>query len=218
MSSKKILIAEHAQEANAFIEKLETRLLPAVRYIQTAVKNTLGVDLPPGKEPLVEIASGHYDDLKALYWQVAYGDVESFKSVAAKEQTKGIIEETFWDFTKRISLRFSETIDTKPLNNPAFLKLFELNEAGEPVIPETVKEAIRESFKEFLMDPAHIKLHEAQQKAAKALEQLAAAMQENGLRPIFPAEMLRTFEIMTDTEDRWLFKCNEIQYNHSVEV
>ncbi|MBN1227785.1 MAG: hypothetical protein JXA79_12390 [Deltaproteobacteria bacterium] len=213
--SKKILINENAAQAAEFIGKIETKLVSALRLTQGRIK-ALGME-PVTKQELFEIASGNYEDLKSRYWQANFKDVEHYQSVAAREHTRELITDKFREFCKTTSLRFSDRIDNRPLNDPAFLKLVEFNEAGEPIIPEAIKEAVKESFKEYLTDPSHLKLYDAQQRAGKALEALAAALQENNLLPLFPQQMLAVFDIMTDTKGAWIFRCNNIQYQHEIE-
>jgi hypothetical protein len=221
---KKILISEHADHAAAFISELEKEYLSAIRTVCSNARS-LGIEITT-KELLFDLINGNFDQFQATYWQTAQLDVDNFKSPAAKEQMKLRADETLGEFLKSIPLLFSPDIDNRSMSDPYFQQFVELSDSG-PIIPDPTREKILESFKEYATNAKVVKLYEAQQEAAKALQNfinsLTDAKMDTGLYfgPAAPWSFLsRCFEVIgikdeTDTIINGIeIKPRQLDYNY----
>lgn len=173
---KKILINEHSEKAEAFISEIENKFLPALRSVYVKINN-LGVTVPD-REFLFDIINGKFDQLEAEYQLTAKSDLEAFSSVGAREQMRVTIGKTFSDFCQEIPGLFIATIDNVPIRDKRFQAFVDLDETGNPFITSPAKDKIAESFREYLSNAKIIRVHEAQEKASKSLQELIDALSD----------------------------------------
>lgn len=165
---KKILISEHSEEAQAFINRLENEYLSGFRSMINTI-NKLGLS-SPSKSDLLDLLNGNFDAMRQQYWKNAESDLQAFRTPAAKEQLRLKIEEDLEEFLKSIPVLFSGQINNTRLSDISFQKSFDLDELGNPFMSDISKETIREGFREYISNPKLLKVHEAQTTLAKDLQ------------------------------------------------
>ena len=213
---KKILIAENAENAEVFICELGTKYLDAVR---TAYKGMLNLGITPDKELLFGVIAGNFDSLSSKFWEICQPDIDGLSSIVAKTQMKTNLEGSLELFCESIPMIFAFEIDGKSLSNSCFQKYLEIDEKEGPFISNLTKESIRESFKEYLGNEQHLKIFEAHQAAAKALQKFIDEFSKSNLTQaryirINPRQtIISLFEVEILENDKLSVTPGQINYN-----
>lgn len=167
---KKVLIAENAEKAEAFVNELENKYLTALRQIVVKVE-ALGL-AAPDRGSLLDLINGKFEAIRSEFWKIAQPDCESFKSQPLREQARFAAEKSLQELLRSIPEMFSQTIDGISLRDESFQAFIELDESGQPFISDPVREEIRESFREYISSAKIIRVHQAQEQASKSLQEL----------------------------------------------
>lgn len=177
---KKVLIAENAEKAQAFISTLENEYFAAVRTVIVKTNN-LGVEIPD-KNFLLNILNGNYEDLRSAYWKIAEPDINAFKSSSVRDQMKSTAENSLEGFIQSIPDLFSKTFEdgqNRLMNDPYFQQFLELDESGGLFISDIAREQISEMFREYLTGTKAVKVYETQQALTKSLQSFLDAASDS---------------------------------------
>lgn len=173
---KPVLISEHQNEAQSFIETIETDYLPTVRSIITSIQ---ALGLKPSEDVIRAVLMEGTGILKGEYSSYAERDIPPSSSQPAKNQMRNLHACVFEEFLQSTEPLFEKTIGGKSVKNPMFQDLIAFDETLTPSLPKEGREKIMEQFKEYIIDPQVLKLHKACSAAATGLQGFWQALTES---------------------------------------
>jgi hypothetical protein len=174
---KPVLVSDHANEAQAFIQEVENDYLS---FVQNIIINIRNLGLTPTETIVRAVLIEGPEILRGKYNAYAERDIPHGSTQAVKAQMRNLHSETFTGFLQRVNPLFETTIRGKSVRNPMFQDLITFDKALRPLLPEAGKEKIREQFKEYVSDPRVLKIRNAATEAATGLQTFWQAMVKAG--------------------------------------
>ena len=196
-AQKSSVIRDNSEQSERFINEYQAKYLPIV----TAVSKTIeGMGIAPTKELVCDAINGNFKPIEAAYKEVLKPDAEMFKSPAGKASIEAMLNSNLAHLKEMIGemfagsvgnsnvdrtfISFEEMAGSKEkwglisMTSPS-LFVFDLNESGEAVLSDEVKEQIVDAFRDYTT-PAQDKAYQAQLDVAKAINKLTAVLDEAG--------------------------------------
>lgn len=214
-----ILLSTNESKAQAFINELESKYLPALNEVIAEVK---AMKLPAlTKDELIEIIQGNFVKLNEKYWSLAKDDIDAFKTQAARESIVSTITQRFEYFISHTKIVFSADVENRKLNDSYFFQYFEIDESGNAVMTELIQDQIYESFKEYLTGIKAARVYKKQLEAAESLQDLWDALDASKMnRGIANPWVLfiSLFDIKITEENKIEIVSRKLNYNVNNEV
>lgn len=169
-----LLVSTNESKAQDFISELEAKYIPALNEIISEIKS---MKLPsPTKDELAEIIQGSFLKLNEKYWKLAQEDINAFKTQAVRESITSAITERFEDFINLTTKMFSANLEYRQLSDSHFLQYFEIDETGNAVVTDQIRDQIYESFKEYITGTKAVRVYKKLTEAATSLQDLWEAL------------------------------------------
>ena len=199
-SSQKIVIRENEVQAEQFILALESKYLPAIQNLASFLK---GMGLIPLKDLIYSAVEGNFEPVSNALKPIIEADMDKFSSPIMKRSIESQFMENINILKNLVSELFSESVGNQyaggigcshfeslvesrekwgniSMGSLSLMPFIELNEAGEPYIPDQAKEEIIDSFRDYL-DKSKLDMYELQKKAAEAINSFVSHLQSKGI-------------------------------------
>lgn len=174
---KPVLVSEHQDEAQAFIQEVENDYLSLVTSVIAEIKS---LGLTPTETIVRAVLIDGPEILRGKYNAYAERDISRGSTPAAKAQMQHLHSETFTGFLQKLNPLLETNIGGKPVKNPMFQDLIVFDETLTPSLPKEGREKIMEMFKEYVSDPKLLKLRTASMEAAAGMQSFWQAMIKSG--------------------------------------
>lgn len=174
---KPVLISEHEDEAQAFIEEIESNYLPIVQSVRAAIQ---GLGLTPTEALIRAVLTDGPKILQGKYSSYAEKDVPRDSSPAITVQMRNLHSHVFSEFVRDFEPLLQRTIAGKSFKNPMFQDLIAFDETLTPYLPAEGRTKILEQFKEYISDPRVLKLRNACVEAAAGMQNFWQALVKSG--------------------------------------
>ena len=195
-----VIIRDNRQEATGFISGMENTYLVAIEQVTNSLKE-MGIN--PEKNMISEAVShDNFNLIEVAYKEVYEADLNTFKTKAGREQILDVFKSQVENLKRDVKEMFSgrvgnfdagtrhsnfdelvshwmDKVGTIPMSSFSLNQFWELNPEGVPFIPEQSRQAILDAFTEYA-SPEEIKISEAQNKAASALNEFFGVLSETG--------------------------------------
>jgi hypothetical protein len=194
---KPVLVNEHENEALSFIRDVESQYLPLVKNVIAEIK-TLG--LTPTESTIRAVLMDGPEVIRGNYQTYAGRDINPRSTPHVQQHMKNIHANVFSEFVARVKPRLEATIGERSVRNPLFQELIAFDETGMPYLSQEARTRVMDQYKEYVSNPATLKLHNALAGAATSLQALWQALQASGM-----AAGLR-IDYSDSDEQGWVFE------------